>query len=36
MEEEIRQQLLANQQMLAEEEASGNWDQKVNLEKNEL
>ena len=36
MEEEIRQQLLANQQMLAEEEDSGNWDQKVNLEKIEL
>ena len=32
MEEEIRQQLLANQQMLAEEEDSGNWDQKVRLD----
>ena len=29
MEEEIRSQLLANQQILAEEESSSNWDQKV-------
>ena len=31
MGEEIRAQLMANQQMLAEEEESTNWDQKVRL-----